>query len=364
MNFWLLLVISGFLFVVGVRLSAFFSGSETGFYRVSFLRLSIGAHTGDSVARKLLWFVQHPEFFVATTLVGNNIANYVTTIAIGLAAEAFIPQSDSIAVEVGATLLIAPVIFVFGELMPKSLYFIAPTKLLSRNIGLFQLFYRLLLPISMPLVLVTRLLEKLSSSTPNRLEFLLGRHRLIQVLSKGHEHGVLTGQQGILVHGLLHDASRRVSEIMIPASDILGEEEGSSRDSVLECARSNILTHVPVRRRDSTADWFGYVRVLDVELSSSSSEISIRDMPRIPFDATRLMALLAIRESGESLGVLVEGDEVKGLVMERVLINHFMHPTGAPTSRSSVATVTEVTAGEIPSSTDASSTASDADGDN
>lgn len=334
MNFWLMLAIAGSLFVVGVRLSAFFSGSETGFYRVSFLRLSIDAHTGDPIAKRLLWFVQNPEFFVATTLVGNNIANYVTTIAIGLGADAFIRSSSS-AVEVGATLLIAPVIFVFGELMPKNLYFRAPTKLLRNNVGLFHWFYRIFLPASTPLVWIARLLEKLSSSSSSKIDFLLGRHRLIQVLNKGHEHGVLTNQQGILVHGLLHDATRPISEIMIETARILGEDESASRETLLKYAQANDLTHIPVKRHDSSTDWFGYVRVLDLELGSRTDEEMIRTMPRIPIDSTRLMALLAIRDSGASVGVIVDGDDVQGIIMENVLIDHLMHPLGSPGIRQS-----------------------------
>lgn len=333
MNFWILLAAAGSLFVVGVRLSAFFSGSETGFYRVSFLRLSIDAHTGDPVAQRLLWFVQHPELFVATTLVGNNIANYLTTVAIGLGAVVFTESSSTVA-EVGATLLIAPVIFIFGELMPKNLYFRAPTRLLRSNVGLFQFFYRLLLPASMPLVWITRMMEKLSSSSSSRVDFLLGRHRLIQVLSKGREHGVLTNQQGILVHGLLHDATRPISEIMIPTARILGEDENASRATLLEYARRNHLTHIPVKRHNSADGWFGYVRVLDLELGSRTDEEMIRSMPRMPVDSTRLMALLAIRDSGESVGVITDGDEVLGLIMENVLIDHLMHPLGSQRVRS------------------------------
>jgi putative hemolysin len=334
MNFWLLLAIAGSLFVVGVRLSAFFSGSETGFYRVSFLRLSIDAHTGDTVAQRLLWFVQHPEFFVATTLVGNNIANYLTTIAIGLGIEAFIHAPSSVA-EVGATLLFAPVIFVFGELMPKNLYFRAPTTLLRNNSRLFHFFYRSFLPASLPLVWIARLLKKIGGSSSDKADFVLGRHRLIQVLSKGHEHGVLTNQQGILVHGLLHDATRPVSEIMIPTKTILGDDESASRESLLEYARKKHLTHIPVRRHESAADWFGYVRVLDLELGSRPEESMIRTMPRIPVDATRLMALLTIRDSGESVGVITDGDKVHGIIMENVLIDHLMHPLGVPGTRGS-----------------------------
>ena len=60
------------LFFGGLLLSAFFSGSETGFYRVPRVRLLIDALGGDKKARGLLWMTNHPWLFVATTLVGNK----------------------------------------------------------------------------------------------------------------------------------------------------------------------------------------------------------------------------------------------------------------------------------------------------
>lgn len=333
MNFWLLLLIAGALFVVGVKLSAFFSGSETGFYRVSFLRLSIDAHTGDTVARRLLWFVQHPEFFVATTLVGNNIANYVTTLAIGFGSEAFI-KTPGIAMEISMTLLISPVIFIFGELMPKNLYFRAPDTLLRRNSSLFQFFYRALLPASTPMVWITRLFERLSGSQPHQLDLVLGRHRLGQVLNQGHEHGILTRGQGALIHGLLHDASLHAVDLMIPLDEIYGIEEGTPREEIIELASRHTLTHIPVRRRGTLGDWFGYVRVLDVEIADPRAPLEIRPMPEIQSDATRLTALLTIRESGEGVGVVTHDGQVQGILLERVLIDQFMHPASAPSRRS------------------------------
>ena len=64
----------------------FFSGAETGFYRVSYLRLSIDAQAGDPVARRILWFCQNPSDFVVTALIGNNVAQYGLTAAVGIAA--------------------------------------------------------------------------------------------------------------------------------------------------------------------------------------------------------------------------------------------------------------------------------------
>ena len=58
-------------------LSAFFSGSETGLYRVSRTRLVLDGLAGSRAARGIVWLLNHPSIFVATTLVGNNLANYV-----------------------------------------------------------------------------------------------------------------------------------------------------------------------------------------------------------------------------------------------------------------------------------------------
>jgi putative hemolysin len=332
MTAWLTLAGSLALFILGVRLSAFFSGSETGFYRVSFLRLSIDAHAGDTAARRLLWFVQNPSYFVATTLVGNNIANYLTTVAIGIAMGALFTTS-SVLLEVATTLLFAPVIFLFGELMPKNLYFRAPTNLLRQGLRNFRLWYHLFLPASLPLVGITRLFERLSKSGPHQLDLVLGRHRLSHVLDKGHEHGLLTAGQGDLVHGLLHESSLRAAETMTPLDRVLGLDETASREQLAEFARKYGLTHVAIRRKGTGSEWFGYVRLLDLELLPADSDDLIREMPRISHDATRLNALLALRENGHALAAVCDGDSVVGTMSEKALIEHFMHPAGSQRAR-------------------------------
>ena len=148
------------LFAVGVYLSAFFSGSEIGFYRISPLRLSIEADSGDRVAQRLLHFVHQPGYFVATTLVGNNVANYITTLAVTLATAAVFGASSGY-LEILGTIVVTPLIFVFGELIPKNLYYEAPHRLLRKNRPWFILFYWLFLPFSFPLVWLCKLFEQL-----------------------------------------------------------------------------------------------------------------------------------------------------------------------------------------------------------
>lgn len=332
MGTWGTLLAAVALFLVGMRLGAFFSGTESGFYRISFLRLSIDAHSGDRVARWLMWFVQNPAYFVSTTLVGNNISHYVITVAIGMGADVLV-HSDSALVEVATTLLFAPVIFAFAELMPKSLYLRAPTFLLRRDAFKFRVCYRLCLPVTYPLVGLTRLLERLTKSKAHEMEMVLGRHRLMQVLSKGREHGLLTNEQGQLFHSLLHDANKLAREVMMPVERILGLEEGATNAELLAFAVSYGLPHVAIRRKGTTEGWFGYVRTIDLQTTMATGASLIQPLPRLTSDATRLAALISLRESGNALALVCEDEKVQGLVTQRALLERFMHPFGAKPAR-------------------------------
>ena len=90
-------------------LSAFFSGSETGFYRASRVRLVMDGLEGSWLARALLGLLNNPTLFVATTLIGNNFANYLTSLAIVLAAQSL--YSNSVLVEMFAPILFSPIVF-------------------------------------------------------------------------------------------------------------------------------------------------------------------------------------------------------------------------------------------------------------
>ena len=79
------------LLLVGILLSAFFSGAETGFYRATRVRLAVEALTGDWTSRALLHLAHQPSLFVATTLVGNNLANYLVSLSVVMASQRLYP---------------------------------------------------------------------------------------------------------------------------------------------------------------------------------------------------------------------------------------------------------------------------------
>ena len=182
------------LFLIGLMLSAFFSGSETGLYRVSRTRLVLDGLSGSLAGRGLVWLLNHPAIFVATTLVGNNLANYLTSFAIVM----FVVQAfgGGASVELGLTVMMTPVVFVFGELLPKHLFYQAPYRLLRATRWMLLAATVVFSPVSSLLAVLGNALQALTGETPFRLRLTMARGDLDQVLRDGHAAGILaTGQR-------------------------------------------------------------------------------------------------------------------------------------------------------------------------
>ncbi|WP_437204502.1 CNNM domain-containing protein [Planctomicrobium sp. SH664] len=323
------------VFAIALRWSAFLSGSETGFYRLSIPRLSIDSRAGDPAAQGLLWFAQRPGYFVATCLVGNNIAHYICSAAIGSGMEQLVGKSSD-SVEVLATLGAAPVIFLFGDLLPKNLYYLTPYSRLKREYPWFRWCYRLLFPITWPLVMLTRLLEKLSGQSQRPSELLLGRNRFLQLVLHGTNEGVLNDTQSRLANGLLQLAPQLVSASMIPANRILGIADNTTRTEMLNFARKFGVSAVAVHRAGKENAWYGYALVAELSLSTAASP-RIYPMPVFNTQTSKLEALYRLQAEDASYGLVLKEQAVLGIVAKNGLVEQIYRPVPVP-SHSTIGT--------------------------
>lgn len=316
---WLPLFGAVALFLIGLRLSALFSGSETGFYRVSFLRLNIDANDGDPIAKRLCWFAQNPSYFVATTLIGNNLANDLTTIAISLGIAELYQQSGGSA-EIITTILLTPVIFICGELVPKNLYFRAPSLLLKRYSRWFDFFYRAFWLISYPLVAISQFLERFSPDSNKPAQLVLGRKRLVKVLEEGHLEGLLSNSQKELARGMFDTAAQSVMKIMIPQSNITGVTRTTDAAQVIQVAENNQLAFIPVRARGDQSEWTTYIKLLDLITSPAPIVPAVYNMPRLQSEFSMLESLYLLRNSSSAYGAVYQNGVQVGIVSQQDLV--------------------------------------------
>ena len=106
--------------LLGVLLSALYSGLETGLYTVNKIRLDVRALSGVASAKRLLAIVNRPARMLAVLLVCNNIANFLASYGAARLLEET-TLGPWLAITVNAVVMI-PILFIFGEVLPKDLF--------------------------------------------------------------------------------------------------------------------------------------------------------------------------------------------------------------------------------------------------
>jgi CBS domain containing-hemolysin-like protein len=302
------------LLLIGLALSAFFSGSETGFYRVPRVRLLIDSQAGDPLARGLLWLTNHPSLFVATTLIGNNLANYVTSLAIVMATAQLFTRGGVIA-ELAAPIFLAPLLFVYGELLPKNLYFHTPNRLLRAGGPLFLIFTVLFMPLSVLLWALSKSLEWFAGESPQKLQRRLARKELKRVLEEGHDIGILWPSQRALAQGIFAVANRPVTAFTTSLDCVPSVSQSADRSQTLRVARQHQLSAVPVHDPVNDQNITGYLDVTTVYLDESAGPLKARPLLEISAATTQVAALMCMQDAGESLARVVNASgETVGIV--------------------------------------------------
>lgn len=226
-------------------LSAFCSGVETGLYRAPRVRLVLDAVDGSRVARGILWLTNHPGLFVSTLLVGNTVANYAVPVGIAwLVIELF--GYDDPFINVLVSLLTTPLLFIFCELLPKSLFHQMPSRLL-RKAGwpLFALTL-IALPLTWVLYFLSRWLQRILGEEPLKIRPALARRELRQVLEEGEQAGLLESVQRDLVQNMFAYGSDPISRYCMPLRGLRSVALDASIEEAQQVMLKSNQTILPV----------------------------------------------------------------------------------------------------------------------
>jgi putative hemolysin len=233
MILWILL-----LLIVGLALSAFFSGSETGFYRVTRVRLVVDARAGNWISRALLWLANHTSLFVATVLIGNNLANYLMSLGLVFVSKELFDNTNRLQAMV--PLLATPVIFVLGELLPKLFFYQAPYRLMRAGAPLMILCSLLFLPISSIVLAYEAIWAYLTGKSRSTIGYSLGKQEIQRTLKESQEAGVVTALQRDLAENVFIFGGKPIRQFAIPIRAIPLVDVSSTRQQIASVAeRSN-----------------------------------------------------------------------------------------------------------------------------
>ncbi len=241
------------LYIFFLLCSAYFAACETAYTGVSKVRLRTLADKGNRRAVKALWICDRFDKTLTTILIGNNIFHAACA---SLSALLVLRQFSEEYVTYG-TLITTVIVYLFAEMLPKSL-----AKARSEEIALFfasslQLFIRLLTPVSALFSVISRVLSRFFASEDSGT---VTEEDLVNIIETIEDEGVLSPEKQALVNSAMEFREKLAEDIMIPIElvDVVSSstplkqladtlrELSYSRVPVYEGKRENIVGILPV----------------------------------------------------------------------------------------------------------------------
>ena len=306
--------------IVSMLASAFFSGMEIAFVSSNRLLAEMDKEKNGLSQKAISLFYQHPNNFVSTMLVGNNIALVVYGILFAKIFDEtlFYPLSDGMRVTCD-TLLSTLVVLFTGEFLPKSIFKNNPNTLLTVFAIPAYLFYVVLYPISRFATLLSKGLLRLMgirmNKDANEHEFTkVDLDYLVQSSIDNAAHDAEIGEEVKIFQNALDFSETKVRDCMVPRTEIDAVEDTTTISGLqqvfVESGHSKILVYHEdidhITGYVHSSDMFRLTAAqADATLSSLSATL-VRSISFVPetMQASKLMRMLM--QQKRSLAVVVD----------------------------------------------------------
>ncbi len=298
--------------VITMLFSAFFSGMEIAFVSSNRLRAEMDREKNGLSQRALDVFFKHPNNFISTMLVGNNIALVVYGILFAQIFDATLFAHLSDGTRVTADTLLSTVVVLFtGEFLPKTIFRSNPNGLLTFFALPAYVCYIILYPISRFATLVSRaLLRLLGIRMPKESEdrgfSKVDLDYLVQSSIDNARNDANIDDEVELFHNALDFADTKVRDCMVPrteidAVDIEDCTVEKLKNKFIESGHSKIVVY-----RGDIDHIIGYIHSSEMFKQVSSLTDHIRQMPFVPETMAARNLMHIFLQQKKSLGVVVD----------------------------------------------------------
>ena len=297
--------------VIAMCFSAFFSGMEIAF--VSSNRMLAEMEKGkNGISQRILSvFYAHPNGFVSTMLVGNNIALVVYGILIATLFDNTIFRGMQPGFTVPADTILSTIIVLFtGEFLPKTLFKSIPNRLLSFFAVPAYLCYILLWPISKFATLLSKLMlrtfgVKVVSEEGDEEFTKLDLDYLVQSSIDNAKSDDDIDDEVKIFQNALDLGDLKVRDCMIPRTEIVAVEGNSTLDDLrqkfVESGHSKLLVY-----KEDVDHITGYIHSSEMFRKLDDWHQSLRTMPFVPETMAAQKLMQIFLQQKKSLAVVID----------------------------------------------------------
>ena len=325
----------GIAAVLGVI--AFFAASETAFLSITrvMLHQMLKKENGKKgAARKIADLKKDTNKLLSLILIGIN---FVTALTSGLAASLAIKIAGD-AGSAYATFIIAFILIIFGEIMPKTVAAVYPVQTASRFAGLLTLLQKIFFPVVWVFSKITACITKFFSFFIKENKELITEEELKSLIAVGENEGTLETNEKRMLYKIFEFTDLTVHDIMRHKSQVKFVPEDADFNQIADLFSITGYSRLPVCR-DSFENVLGvlyYKRVLlagKMKDGRENTRLAVRCMRPALFipetiTATQLLQkfrkenvnfAVAVDENGSNIGIVTMDD------IMRAVFGHSVH---------------------------------------
>ena len=297
--------------IATMALSAFFSGMEIAF--VSSNRLLAEMDTSGSPSQRAIsFFYRHPNNFVSTMLVGNNIALVIYGILFAQIFDTTLFSSLGDGERVTADTILSTVVVLFtGEFLPKTICKSNPNTMLSLFAIPAMIFYVILYPVSRFSTFLSRAMLLIMGVKMEKQKEGAGFTRvdldyLVQSsIDNAKDDQEITDEVKIF-HNALDFSDTKVRDCMVPRTEIeaVNVEDCTVeelRNRFIESGFSKIIVY-----KDDIDHIIGYIHSSEMFRNPDKWRDCIRTLPYVPEPMAAKKLMHIFMQQKKSIGVVVD----------------------------------------------------------
>lgn len=298
--------------IVTMVFSAFFSGMEIAFVTSNRMLAEMDKEKNGLSQRLLSVFYHHPNNFVSTMLVGNNIALVIYGILIAKFFDNTISRGMEAAFTVPADTILSTIIVLFtGEFLPKTLFKSNPNRLLTVFAIPAYVCYVVLWPISKFATSLSRMLlrvigVRMSKESVDEAFTKVDLDYLVQSSIDNAKSEDDIEDEVKIFQNALDFTDTKVRDCMVPRTEINAvDTDNCSIDDLkqkfIESGNSKLIVY------ESDIDHIiGYIHSSELFKNPVNWRDGIRTMPFVPETMAASKLMQTFLQQKKSLGVVVD----------------------------------------------------------
>ncbi len=318
----LILIFALILFII---LSGLCSGCETGVYRISKVNLRINAEHGKPMSLLLSKMLEDTNSVIFSILIANNLCNFITTtIATYLFAAYYKGEA-----EYYVTVFITPILFIFGEVVPKNIFYLRADALMSIiTLPLWALHKLLCITGITPLLkYVSNRFSMLSHSPSTSKPYTNIRSTIDIISDETKQEGLLSKVQRDIMTKMTNISSTAVSEVMMPINQVVMVDVNAQKSDLINTLKAHPFTRVLVYE-GGKKNIIGYVNIYKAINDTGSRTVreltkSIQSFPSqttvitaIKIMSKQKLPIALVTRNGHNLGIITIKDLAEELTGE------------------------------------------------